>query len=45
MSKMQNVRGTYDLYGEAKRKAKRVIAEGSKIVEKYGFEEIETPIF
>ena len=45
MSKMQNVRGTYDLYGEAKRKAKRVIAEGSKIVEKYGFEEIETPVF
>ena len=45
MSKMQNVRGTYDLYGEAKRKAKRVVAEGSKIVEKYGFEEIETPIF
>ena len=45
MSKMQNVRGTYDLYGEAKRKAKRVIAEGSKIVEKYGFEELETPIF
>ena len=45
MSKMQNVRGTYDLYGEAKRKAKRVIAEGSKIVEKYSFEEIETPIF
>lgn len=45
MSKMQNVRGTYDLYGEAKRKAKRVIAEGSKTVEKYGFEEIETPIF
>ena len=45
MSKMQNVRGTYDLYGEAKRKAKRVISEGSKIVEKYGFEEIETPIF
>ena len=42
---MQNVRGTYDLYGEAKRKAKRVISEGSKIVEKYGFEEIETPIF
>ena len=33
------------MYGEAKRKAKRVISEGSKIVEKYGFEEIETPIF
>ena len=45
MSKMQNVRGTYDLYGEAKRKAKKVVAVGSQIVEKYGFEEIETPIF
>ena len=45
MNKVQNVRGTYDLYGEAKRKAKKVIATGSQIVEKYGFEEIETPIF
>ena len=45
MAKIQNVRGTYDLYGEAKRKAKKVIAVGSQIVEKYGFEEIETPIF
>ena len=45
MSKVQCVRGTYDLYGEAKRKAKKVIAVGSNIVEKYGFEEIETPIF
>ena len=44
MTKIQNVRGTYDLYGEAKRKAKKVISVGS-IVEKYGFEEIETPIF
>ena len=45
MSKLQNVRGTYDVYGEAKRKAKKVISVGSHIVEKYGFEEIETPIF
>ncbi len=45
MTKIQNVRGTYDLYGEAKRKAKKVISVGSSIVEKYGFEEIETPIF
>lgn len=45
MAKIQNVRGTYDLYGEAKRKAKKVISVGSRIVEKYGFEEIETPIF
>ena len=45
MNKVQSVRGTYDLYGENKRKAKRVVAVGCRIVEKYGFEEIETPIF
>jgi hypothetical protein len=28
MAKIQNVRGTYDLYGEAKRKTKKVIATG-----------------
>lgn len=45
MAKMQNVRGTNDLYGEAKRKMKKVIATGNSVVEKYGFDEIETPIF
>ena len=45
MEKIQNVRGTYDLYGEAKRKLKKVVATGSSVVGKYGFEEIETPIF
>ena len=45
MAKLQNVRGTYDLYGAAKRKVKKVIATASEVVEKYGFEEIETPIF
>lgn len=45
MAKLQNVRGTYDLYGTAKRKVKKVIATASEVVEKYGFEEIETPIF
>ena len=45
MVKLQNVRVTNDLYGEDKRKAKTVIAVGEKTVEKYGFEEIETPIF
>lgn len=45
MAKLQNVRGTNDLYGEDKRKAKTVIATAEKTVEKYGFEEIETPIF
>lgn len=44
MRNVRSVRGTYDLYGENKRKVKQVILEGSKIVEKYGFEEIETPI-
>ena len=45
MAKMQNVRGTYDLYGTPKRKTKKVIELASQTVEKYGFEEIETPIF
>lgn len=45
MDKVQSVRGTYDLYGAAKRKMKKVISTGSDVVEKYGFEEIETPIF
>jgi histidyl-tRNA synthetase len=45
MEKVQSVRGTYDLYGAAKRKMKKVVATGGTVVEKYGFEEIETPIF
>jgi histidyl-tRNA synthetase len=45
MTKIQSVRGTYDLYGVAKRKAKKVISTASAVVEKYGFEEIETPVF
>lgn len=45
MAKIQNVRGTYDVYGENKRKMKKVVSTGSEVVEKYGFEEIETPIF
>lgn len=45
MAKLQNVRGTYDLYGAAKRKVKKVISTAAEVVEKYGFEEIETPIF
>ena len=45
MAKLQCVRGTYDLYGDAKRKTKQVVAAGEQVVEKYGFEEIETPIF
>ena len=45
MQKIQSVRGTYDLYGEAKRKMKKVVSTGSSVVEKYGFEELETPIF
>ena len=43
--KTQSVRGTYDLYGEAKRKTKQVTRIAEQVVEKYGFEEIETPIF
>lgn len=45
MSKIQSVRGTYDLYGMSKRKTRKVTAAAESIVEKYGFEEIETPIF
>jgi len=45
MAKIQSVRGTYDLFGTAKRKMKKVINVGASVVEKYGFEEIETPIF
>ena len=45
MEKVQSVRGTYDLYGDAKRKTKQVTRIGESVVEKYGFEEIETPIF
>lgn len=45
MQKVQSVRGTYDLYGAAKRKMKKVVATGASVVEKYGFEEIETPVF
>ena len=45
MDKVQSVRGTYDLYGAAKRKMKKVTEIGSSVVERYGFEEIETPIF
>ena len=39
------MRGTYDLYGDAKKKTKQVTRIGESVVEKYGFEEIETPIF
>ncbi len=45
MARLQCVRGTYDLYSMAKKKAKKVIATASAVAEKYGFEEIETPIF
>ena len=45
MAKIQSVRGTYDLYGLAKKKAKKVVQTASSVVEKYGFDEIETPIF
>ena len=45
MAKIQTVRGTYDVYGEQKSKMKKVVATAQSVVEKYGFEEIETPIF
>ncbi|MFV0626186.1 MAG: histidine--tRNA ligase [Alphaproteobacteria bacterium] len=45
MSKLQAARGTRDLYGQDKLKMKKVVEVGSRVVERYGFEEIETPIF
>lgn len=45
MEKLQAARGTRDLFGQDKLKMKKVIEVGSKTVENYGFEEIETPIF
>lgn len=45
MEKIQAARGTRDLFGQDKLKMKKVIEVGSKTVENYGFEEIETPIF
>ena len=45
MVKLQTVRGTYDLYGSRKQKMKQVLTIGENVVENYGFEEIETPIF
>lgn len=45
MTKLQRVRGTYDLYGSAKKKTRQVERIGEEVAEKYGFEEIETPVF
>ena len=45
MAKLQRVRGTYDLYGSAKKKTRPVERIGEEVAEKYGFEEIETPVF
>ena len=45
MAKLQRVRGTYDLYGSAKKKTRQVERIGEEVAEKYGFEEIETPVF
>ncbi len=44
MAKLQNVRGTYDLYGAKKRQMKHVVHTASDVAHRYGFEEIETPI-
>lgn len=45
MEKLQSARGTRDLFGQEKLKMKKVINIGMGVVEKYGFEEMETPIF
>lgn len=45
MAKLQPVRGTRDIWGEDVRRFRRVVDGYSHLAERYGFEEIQTPIF
>lgn len=45
MEKLQNPRGTRDVFGEEKEKMSMVENIGRGIAKKYGFREMETPIF
>ncbi len=45
MSQLQPVRGTHDLLPDEARKHRHVVSESLKLAEKFGFEEIVTPIF
>src|SRR5579871_6578592 len=45
MSKLQPVRGTHDLLPEEARKYRFIVSEALAVAERYGFGEIETPVF
>ena len=45
MSKLQPVRGTHDLLPEDARRHRHIVDTGLRVSERYGFGEIETPIF
>lgn len=45
MSKLQPVRGTHDLLPEEARRHRHIVETGLQVSERYGFGEIETPIF
>jgi histidyl-tRNA synthetase len=42
---LQPVRGTHDLYGETGRRHRHVVETAREIAERYGYDEISTPIF
>jgi len=44
-SSLQPVRGTHDLYGEVGRRHRHVVETARTIAERYGYDEIATPIF
>lgn len=45
MSRLQPVRGTHDLFGEALRRHRFVAETGRRVATRYAFDEIATPIF
>jgi len=45
LSKLQPVRGTHDLLPEEARRHRHIVETGLRVSERYGFGEIETPIF
>ena len=45
MSKLQPVRGTHDLLPEDARRHRHIVDTGLRVSQRYGFGEIETPIF
>lgn len=45
MSSLKSIRGTHDLLPEAMRAHRRVIDQAREIAERYGYEEMATPIF